>query len=194
MTSDTDLIQRADDGTPLYSDTVEASYRKLQYRSSIYAERPRRGSGIRLGIFQAEAACGEGATAKNMALLEQAVGHAKQFDVDLLAFPELFIPGYTLDPEAARSVSEYSDGPSITRARQLARDNEMALIVPYAERSTAPAVRLSISTASPSSTKPADYSTATGRRTCMRNRSATTGTSATANTRCIASKISRWAC
>ena len=141
MTSETDLIQRADDGTPLYSDTVEASYRKLQYRTSIYAERPRRGSGIRLGIFQAEAACGEGATAKNMALLEQAVGHAKQFDVGLLAFPELFIPGYTLDPEAARSVSEYNDGPSITRARQLAQDNEMALIVPYGEKVDGPGGR-----------------------------------------------------
>ena len=141
MTSDKDLIPRADDGTPLYSDTVEASYRKLQYRSSIYAEPPRRGSGIRLGIFQAEAACGEGATAKNMRLLEQAVGHAKRFDVGLLAFPELFVSGYTLDPGAARSVAEYSDGPSITRATELARDNKMALIVPYAEKLDGPGDR-----------------------------------------------------
>ena len=138
MTSETNPIQQANDGTPLYSDTVEASYRKLKYRSSIYAERPSRGSGIRLGIFQAEAACGEGATAKNMALLEHAVGHAKQFDVDLLAFPELFVPGYTLDPDTARSIAEYSDGPSVTRARAVARDNEMALIVPYGEKLDVP--------------------------------------------------------
>lgn len=140
-TRDTPLAERADDGTPQYNDTVEESCRRLQYRTSIYAEIPKRGSGLRLGIYQAEAACGEGATDKNMRRLELAVGHAKRFDVGLLTFPELFVPGYTLDRYSARAVSEYKDGPSISRARQIARDNAMGLVVPYGEKVDGPGGR-----------------------------------------------------
>jgi len=142
-TRDTPLAERANDGTPQYNDTVEESYRRLQYRTSIYAEIPKPGSGLRLGIYQAEAACGEGATDKNMRRLELAVGHAKRFDVGLLTFPELFVPGYTLDRYSARAVSEYKDGPSISRARQIARDNAMGLVVPYGEKVDGPGGRTS---------------------------------------------------
>ncbi len=138
---DLELLEKADDGTPLYNSIVEQSYRKLQLRLSIYQELPPRGAGIRLGIYQAEADCGEGASEKNLQRLELAVRDAKKFDTQLLAFPELYIPGYTLDPEAARAVSEYLDGPSISRVRQIARDNNMGLIVPYGEKYDAPGGR-----------------------------------------------------
>ncbi|MCF8130636.1 MAG: hypothetical protein K9N10_19160, partial [Deltaproteobacteria bacterium] len=86
------------DGTPRYGEAVMQSYRKLQLRTSIYDTLPAPGKGIRLGIYQAQAACGEGATLKNMARLEKAVAQAKQFQVQLLSFPELYVPGYTLSP------------------------------------------------------------------------------------------------
>ena len=124
----------SDDGTPQYRQCVEDSYRKLQYKMSIYDEVPKLGSGIRLGIYQIQAACGEGATEKNMKLLEEAVKLANKYDVQLLSFPELYVPGYTLSPEMARKVSEYKDGPSITKARKLAKEYTMALLVPYAEK------------------------------------------------------------
>ena len=126
--------QMADDGTPEYRESVEDSYRKLMIRTSIYEEVPERGTGIRLGIYQAQAACGEGATEKNLKRLEKAVETAKKWNVQLLSFPELYIPGYTLSPEAAAKVAEYKSGPSITKACEVAKNYNMALIVPYAEK------------------------------------------------------------
>ncbi len=127
-------IAASNDGTPDYKLSVEESYRKLQYRMSIYGDIPKPGSGIRLGIYQIEAACADGATAKNMELLEEAIKLAKKFDVQLLSFPELYVTGYTLSPDDAKKVAEYKDGPSITKACELANKFNIALIVPYAEK------------------------------------------------------------
>jgi len=63
--------QAADDGTPEYRNSVEDSYRKLMIRTSIYQEVPEIGTGMRLGIYQAQAAYGEGATEKNLKILEE---------------------------------------------------------------------------------------------------------------------------
>lgn len=128
------IIAASDDGTPDYKKSVEDSYRQIQYKMSIYGNVPEVGSGLRLGIFQWEAACAEGATSKNMEILEFAVKQAKKFDVQLLSFPELFVPGYTLSPSDAEKVAEYNSGPSITKAREIAKEYNMALIVPYAEK------------------------------------------------------------
>ncbi|MCP4578201.1 MAG: carbon-nitrogen hydrolase family protein [Deltaproteobacteria bacterium] len=114
------------------------SYRKLQLRTSIYETVPAPGTGIRLGIYQAQAACGEGATLKNMARLERAVAQAKKFQVQLLSFPELYVPGYTLSPETAKKVAETRDGPSITKGCAIAKKNHMALLLPYAEKAARP--------------------------------------------------------
>jgi len=127
-------IADANDGTPDYKLSVLESYRNLQYKMSIYGEVPEAGSGLRLGIYQIEAACADGATVKNIDLLAEAVKQAKKFDVQLLSFPELYVTGYTLSPEVAKKVSEYKDGPSITKAREIAKEFNMALIVPYAEK------------------------------------------------------------
>lgn len=126
--------QAVDDGTPEYRKDVEDSYRKLIIRTSIYEEVPEKGTGIRLGIYQAQAAYGEGATEKNLKRLEEAVKTAKKWNVQLLSLPELYIPGYTLSPKAAVKVAEYKNGPSITKARQVAKNYNMALLVPYAEK------------------------------------------------------------
>lgn len=124
------------DGTPEYRQSVTDSYRKLQYKTSVYQDIPEPGTGIRLGIYQVQAACGEGATAKNLKRLEDAVKRAKTYNVQLLSFPELYLPGYTLSPEEAKKVAESKDGPGITKAREIAKGYQMALIVPYAEKVT----------------------------------------------------------
>ncbi len=128
------LVLSTCDGTPQYSNLVEESYRTLQYRTSIYGDLPEYGSGIRLGIYQVQAYSGPGASPKNLKILEEAVKKAKKFNVQLLSFPELYIPGYTLSPEEARKVAEYKDGPSITKSKELAKEYNMALLVPYAEK------------------------------------------------------------
>ena len=122
------------DGTPFYRECVEDSYRKLQYKTSIYKDVPKSGSGIRLGIYQVQADCGKGATAKNLTRLKEAVKLAKAYNVQLLSFPELYIPGYTLSPGEAKEVAEYKNGPSITKACEIAKQYNMALILPYAEK------------------------------------------------------------
>jgi len=127
-------IAASNDGTPDYKLSVEESYRKLQYKMSIYGDVPEPGSGIRLGIYQIEAACADGATAKNMELLEEAIKLAKRFDVQLLSFPELYVTGYTLSPDDAKKAAEFKDGPSISKACELAKRFNIALIVPYAEK------------------------------------------------------------
>lgn len=120
--------------SPDYNATVMNSYRTLMYKSSVYGELPEAGKGIRLGVYQAQAACGPGASAKNMDRLEKVAGLAKKRGVQLLSFPELYVTGYTLSPEQAKKVAEFKDGPSITRARKVAKKLNMALIVPYAEK------------------------------------------------------------
>jgi len=122
------------DGTPQYANPVMESYRKLQFKTSVYDSIPEMGKGIRLGIYQAQAACGEGAGPKNMLRLEKAVKRAKMLGVQLLSLPELYIPGYTLSPETAKKAAEYKDGPSITKGCVIARKYHMALLLPYAEK------------------------------------------------------------
>ena len=120
--------------TPAYNQTVLDSYRKLMVQSSVYGDLPAAGKGIRLGIYQVQADYGPGATSKNMDRLEKAARLAKQHNVQLLAFPELYVPGYTLSPNEAKKVAEFAAGPSITRARKIAKELKMAMLVPYAEK------------------------------------------------------------
>ena len=101
---------------------------------SIYESVPAAGKGIRLGIYQAQAACGEGATLKNMERLQKAVEIAKKYDVQLLSFPELYVPGYTLSPAMAKKVAEFKTGPSVTKAKLIAAKFNMGILLPYAEK------------------------------------------------------------
>jgi predicted amidohydrolase len=110
------------------------SYRKLMFKTSTYASVPEYGEGLRLGIYQAQAAYGPGASAKNMDRLEKVARIAKERGVQLLSFPELYVPGYTLSPKEARKIAESADGTSITRACRIAGELEMAMLVPYAEK------------------------------------------------------------
>jgi len=104
------------------------------FKTSTYASVPEYGEGLRLGIYQAQAAYGPGASAKNMDRLEEVARIAKERGVQLLSFPELYVPGYTLSPKEARKVAEFVDGPSITRACRIASELKMAMLVPYAEK------------------------------------------------------------
>ncbi|WP_309387146.1 nitrilase-related carbon-nitrogen hydrolase [Cerasicoccus frondis] len=122
------------DGTPHFGPTVEASYRKLQVRTSIYDELPPKGAGIRLAIYQAQGACGDNATEQNLARLELAVEKAKHYHAQAVSFPELYLQGYTHNPETAHATAETCDGPSITRIREIAKKHKIGVIVSYGER------------------------------------------------------------
>jgi predicted amidohydrolase len=125
------------DGTPQYRDCVMKSFRKLQVKSSVYEQRPPVGAGIRLGIYQVQASYGPGATEKNMARFERAVKLAARHGVGLLAFPELFVTGYTMDPDWVSKVAEFADGPSVTQASYAAAERNMSILLPYVEKAEA---------------------------------------------------------
>ena len=120
--------------SPEYGAAVTDSYRSLMFKTSVYGDLPASGKGLRLGVYQAQADYGPGASAKNMDRLEKMARIAKERGVQLLSFPELYVPGYTLSPEEAKQVAEPADGASITRARALAKELQMAMLVPYAEK------------------------------------------------------------
>ncbi len=124
--------------SPRYNQTVMNSYRMLQYKMSIYGSPPAEGKGVRLGIYQAQAAYGPGAVKKNLARLERAVAAAARFGVQLLSFPELYTSGYTMTPQQARQVAQTKDGPLVKHCQAIAKKYGMALIVPYAEKAPGP--------------------------------------------------------
>ena len=106
----------------------------LVYRMNIYESPPNHAEGVRLGIYQGQAAIGNAqAVEENLARLERIVGKASQFDVQLLSFPELYLSGYALTREMAEDLAQPQDGPAITKIQEIAKAHNMALIVPYPE-------------------------------------------------------------
>jgi len=120
--------------SPRYGQEVMRGYRTLQFRMSIYAQPPAAGKGVRLGVYQAQAAYGPGATDKNLKRLEAAVKAAAAHGVQLISFPELYASGYTMTPAQAKEVAETVNGKVVTTCRRIAKQYQMALIVPYAEK------------------------------------------------------------
>ncbi len=131
--SQQDFIRKAGDGTACHSETVNQGYRTLQIRSSVYEEPPTGGTGLRLGIYQAQADYGPGASEKNRRRMVEVVEKARGFEIQLLAFPELFVTGYTLSHEDVKNVAETKDGESVSMARTLAEKHNLGIILPYAE-------------------------------------------------------------
>lgn len=129
-----DKVSQSCDGTPKYVKSVMKSYRQIQFKTSVYKSVPIRGEGIRLGIYQAQAVSGQGATKKNFKRMENAIKMAKIRNVQLLSFPELYIPGYTLSPKMVKKIAQFEDGVIITKACSLAKKFNIAILLPYAQK------------------------------------------------------------
>lgn len=111
---------------------------KMIYLTRVKPTPPAAGTGVRVAIFQAERPVGsEQAIHKNIERLAEAVAEAKKFDAQLISFPELYVEGYTMTPTVVQKLAEPSDGPSIMRAREIAKDSNMAIVCPYAEKDDA---------------------------------------------------------
>ena len=111
----------------------------LQYRIQAFlrATPPEPGLGIRLALWQGPGQAGsEAAVLENLALLEVVCGLAAAQAVQLLVFPELYLSGYLLTPDAISSLAESVDGSSLTRVAAAARRHGLAVCCPYPERAT----------------------------------------------------------
>ncbi len=71
----------------------------------------------------------------NLDRLADAAARAAAGGADLLLAPEMFLTGYNIGRAAAEAVAEPADGPSATRAAEIARAYDIALCYGYPERS-----------------------------------------------------------
>lgn len=101
----------------------------------LHARPPEPGSGLRLAIWQGSgSAATAAAVTENLERLEQVAALAAMQQVQLLAFPELYLSGYIVTPELARALAEPLDGPSLRRVAAAARCHRLAIACPYPER------------------------------------------------------------
>lgn len=107
----------------------------LRYNTFLKAEAPAPGTGLRLAIWQGTGiAATLEAVNENLERLDQVAALAAAQQVQLLAFPELYLSGYIVTPELARQLAEPVDGPSLQRVAQAARTHRLAIACPYPER------------------------------------------------------------
>jgi predicted amidohydrolase len=91
---------------------------------------------IRLGLYQGYGNSGNlEAVQQNLAVLKQAATRARQHDVHLLSFPELFLTGYNVtNAKVAHELAETIQQQEILKeVAKAAADNELAIICPYPE-------------------------------------------------------------
>ena len=56
------------------------------------------------------------------------------FGAQLISFPELYVEGYTMTPDMMHHLAEPVTGPSISLVREIAEENHIGIICPYAEK------------------------------------------------------------
>jgi len=104
--------------------------------TAIKPDLPAPGEGVRYAAYQGEVPVGTEADmdANTRKLGEMANLAKERFDVQLIAFPELYLSGYALSPELAQKLAEPVDGPHLQKVRAHARDIGIAILCPYPER------------------------------------------------------------
>lgn len=118
-----------------FPQSVLDAQKSLVFRTNIYANPPANGQGIRLAVYQSRDHVGtKQAMEDNFKQLVSAVMKAKKYQVQLISFPELYLTGYSLDPQLAQKLSVYKNSEYIKRVQQVAKNNQMAIILPYAEK------------------------------------------------------------
>ena len=99
---------------------------------------PAPGQGIRLAIYQNQGGPvgTTEAIAYYLAKLEEAVRVAKQYAAQLISFPEMYLTGYALSPDEVHQTAQTVDGPAIAQVAQIAKNYQIAIILPYPEKAT----------------------------------------------------------
>lgn len=74
-----------------------------------------------------------GDIASNLAIIEQTAAGARQLQVDVIVFPELFVTGYNIDKQAVM-LAQPLDGDIIRRLKFIAQTHQVAIITGFPER------------------------------------------------------------
>jgi predicted amidohydrolase len=91
-------------------------------------------TGLRVGVAQVGATVGN--VAANLALAGRYVRRAASRGCDLLVFPECFVQGYSIRPEALE-LAEPADGPAAAALGAVAADAGVAIVCGFLERNPA---------------------------------------------------------
>jgi predicted amidohydrolase len=127
-------ISSAKGQTPVEPESVLKSRRKLVLKMNIYRDAPKKGKGLRIALYQGQQPVGNAAAVKeNLDKLEEMAREAKLHHAKLICFPELYLTGYSLDPELVKKLAEKVDGPSLTKVREIAKTYSISVIIPYPE-------------------------------------------------------------
>jgi len=104
----------------------------------IETNRPKKGTGLRLAIYQVEAGISgtPEAIEQNIKILENGVKLASKKGAHLVSFPELFLTGYAFKDShpSAYEVCMFFDDPNIKRIQNIAAENNISIICPYPEK------------------------------------------------------------
>ncbi|MDH3659217.1 MAG: carbon-nitrogen hydrolase family protein [Alphaproteobacteria bacterium] len=87
---------------------------------------------MKIAVFQGPAA--DHGVAGNLARMAELAKEAAHGGARLLILPEMYLTGYHIGPEAVARLAEPANGPSVERARAIARDRGLALLYGYPER------------------------------------------------------------
>ncbi|NEA63332.1 nitrilase-related carbon-nitrogen hydrolase [Streptomyces sp. SID12488] len=96
---------------------------------------PAAGQGLRIALYQGQGAVGsEQAVGKNLERLDEVAALAAAYGAQVCVFPEKYTTGYAIDAQQCRQLAEHSQGPSVEQARLAAKENNLAVVLPYPER------------------------------------------------------------
>ena len=84
-----------------------------------------------IALFQGEARLGD--VAHNLGRMKEQIQRASAAGAELIIFPELFLTGYQLGPQAMMRVAEERSGPSFQELSAAAREASIAVVYGYPE-------------------------------------------------------------
>ncbi|MFF0076841.1 nitrilase-related carbon-nitrogen hydrolase [Streptomyces sp. NPDC005494] len=107
---------------------------RVVFRSASRAA-PTFGEGLRVALYQGQGAVGSRQAVEcNMERLVEVSALAAEYGCQVVVFPEKYTTGYAIDPGQCRELAEHREGPSVDRARLAAKENGLAVVLPYPER------------------------------------------------------------
>jgi len=74
------------------------------------------------------------AVRQNLERLAEVTALAADYGCQVVVFPEKYTTGYAIGPDQCRELAEHREGPSVERARLAAKENGLAVLLPYPER------------------------------------------------------------
>ncbi|MDV7219406.1 nitrilase-related carbon-nitrogen hydrolase [Streptomyces prunicolor] len=88
-----------------------------------------------MALYQGQGPVGSPeAVRQNLERLAEVTALAAAYGCQVVVFPEKYTTGYAIDPDQCRELAEHCEGPSVERARLAAKENGLAVLLPYPER------------------------------------------------------------